>query len=478
MMRYVRMSLFLLAAMVAGLPAAYAASASVFYVPLNRSELFTTSVDMGEVIVTDPEVANIVVHGKRRVSVIGKQIGQTTLRAFDAKHNLIRSMDVSVTYDLPAVRRALREFLPNEHIGVSMVNTRIALVGEVSGAEPAARAMEIAEQFVHGKLSDDKVDSRKKADGVSEQSPIINLMKIRSGQQVMLRIRIGEIQRSAIKNLGVNLTAVGDGSFNFSIGTGTGMFGVPSANADGANTFGFNSFYNSNPQNSYGSMGFRNGNALAGTIDALERDGLIKILAEPNLVALSGEEAQFLAGGEFPIVVPQSLGQNTIEYKPYGVALKFTPFVLSENRLRIKVNPEVSDVSEENAVVIGSTTAKSIITRRASTTVELAPGETFMIAGLIRDNITSTINQLPGVAEVPVLSALFRSTAFQRNETELVIAVTPYLVDPVKGSDLKLPTDDFRPASFMDSIFFGALGGVRGAKNPSLEGPSGFMTDN
>ena len=158
--------------------------------------------------------------------------------------------------------------------------------------------------------------------------------------------------------------------------------------------------------------------------------------------------------------------------------MKFTPFVLSENRLRIQVNPEVSDISDENAVTVGSSTAKSIITRRASTTVELAPGETFMIAGLIRDNITSTINQLPGVGEIPVLSALFRSTAFQRNETELVIAVTPYLVDPVKGSDLKMPTDDFRPASFMDSIFFGALGGTRGAKNPSLEGPSGFMTDN
>ena len=458
-------------------PLAHAAGAATFYVPLNRSELFTTNVDMGEVIVTDPEVANIVVHGKRRISVIGKQIGQTTLRAFDAKHNLIRSMDVSVTYDLPAVRRALREFLPNEHIGVSMVNTRIALIGEISGAEPAARAIEIAEQFVHGKLSDEKADSRKKVDGANEQSPIINLMKIRSGQQVMLRIRIGEVQRSAIKNLGVNLTAVGDGSFNFSIGTGTGQYGVQGSST-AANAFGFNRFLNNSPENSYGSVGFRNGNALAGTIDALERDGLIKILAEPNLVALSGEEAQFLAGGEFPVVVPQSLGQNTIEYKPYGVALKFTPFVLSENRLRIQVNPEVSDISDENAVTVGSSTAKSIITRRASTTVELAPGETFMIAGLIRDNITSTINQLPGVGEIPVLSALFRSTAFQRNETELVIAVTPYLVDPVKGSDLKMPTDDFRPASFMDSIFFGALGGTRGAKNPSLEGPSGFMTDN
>lgn len=470
-----------MAALLAGVPGAmyalpaFAAEPTVFYVPLNRSELMTSSADISEVIVTDPDVANIVVHGKRKVSVIGKQIGQTTLRAFDAKHNLLRSTDVYVVYDLPAVRRALREFLPNEHIGVSMVNTRMALVGEISSAESAAKAVEVAEQFVHGKLNDTDASVRKTASG-TDQSPILNLMKIRSGQQVMLRIRIGEVQRSALKNLGVNLTAVGDGSFSFSIGTGTGQYGVKGTGTN-PNSFGFNQFLNSNQSGSYGSFGFRNGNALAGTIDALERDGMMKVLAEPNLVALSGEEAQFLAGGEFPVVVPQSLGQNTIEYKPYGVALKFTPFVLSENRLRIQVQPEVSDISDENSVQIEGTTAHSITTRRASTTVELAPGETFMIAGLIRDNITSTINQLPGVGEIPVLSALFRSTAFQRNETELVIAVTPYLVDPIKGSDLKMPTDDFKPASFMDSIFFGALGSTRDSKSPSLEGPSGFMTD-
>ena len=477
MMRSFSLRCLVIALMVMGAASAHAASPGVFYVPLNRSELLTAETDMSEVIVTDPDVANIVVHGKRKVSVIGKQIGQTTLRAFDAKHNMIRSTDVVVTYDLPAVRRALREFLPAEHIGVSMVNTRMALVGEISSAEAATKAIEVAEQFVHGKLSDADAGVRKAPDE-KDQSPIINLMKIKSGQQVMLRIRIGEIQRTAMRNLGVNLTAVGDGSFGFSIGTGTGQYGVPGASSSDPSMFGFNHFLNTTPSNSYGSVGFKNGNALAGTIDALERDGLIKVLAEPNLTALSGEEAQFLAGGEFPVVVPQSLGQNTIEYKPYGVALKFTPFVLSENRLRIRVQPEVSDISDENAVLIGGTTARSITTRRASTTVELAPGETFMIAGLLRDNITSTINQLPGVGEVPVLSALFRSTAFQRNETELVIAVTPYLVDPVKGSDLKMPTDDFKPASFMDSIFFGALGSTRDSKNPSLEGPSGFMTDN
>lgn len=455
---------------------AHAAANSVFYVPINRSELITTQTDMGEVIVTDPEVADVFVHGKRKISVMGKEIGQTTLRVFDTSSKLIRSMDVAVTYDLPAVRRALREFLPNERIGVSMVNTRIALTGNVTSAESAATAIELAEEFVRGKLSAEEAASRPRHSATGDKSPIINLMKISSGQQVMLRIRIGEIQRSALKNLGVNMTAIGrDGRSGFQIGTGTGQAGDVSGDNP---AFNFNTF--TSATDSFGTVGGVVAGAsygLAATVDALERDGLLKVLAEPNLTALSGEEAQFLAGGEFPIPVPQQLGTTTIEYKPFGVALKFTPYVLSENRLRIQVQPEVSEISNERVVDSGDGFfAPSIITRRASTTVELAPGESFMIAGLIRDNMATQIDELPGVGEIPVLSALFRSTSFQRNETELVIAVTPYLVDPLKHSDIKMPTDDFRPASFMEQIFFGALSGTRG-DSPSAEGPSGFMVD-
>ncbi len=451
------------------------AAAAAFYVPINRSELVTTSTDMGEVIVADPDVADVFVHGKRKISVLGKAIGQTSLRVFDNDHKLIRSMDISVTYDLPAVRRSLREFLPAERIGVSMVNTRIALTGNVTSAEAAATAVELAEEFVSGKLTAQDATKRVRRGTNGERSPVINLMKIASGQQVMLRIRIGEIQRNALKNLGVNLTAANGGNNGFIIGTGTGQYG----NTAGDNpAFGFNQFTSAG--DSFGTIGGfgRIGNTgLAGTIDALERDGMLKILAEPNLVALSGEEAQFLAGGEFPIPVPQQLGTTTIEYKPFGVALKFTPYVLSENRLRIQVQPEVSELSFEQTIDTGDGfNAPSLITRRASTTVELAPGESFMIAGLIRDNMSTQINELPGIGEIPVLSALFRSTSYQRNETELVIAVTPYLVDPIKGTDVKLPTDDFRPANFMESVFFGTLSGTRGDQ-PSVEGPSGFMTD-
>jgi pilus assembly protein CpaC len=457
--------------------AASTSAGSVFYVPINRSELITTKTDMAEVVITDPEVANVLVHGKRKVSVIGLQVGQTTLRIFDANHKIIRSMDVYVTYDLPAVRKALKQFLPNEHIGVSMVNTRMALTGDVSSAASAATAMELAEEFIYGKSDTGRVAARTTYDGTAASSPIINLMKISSGQQVMLRIRIGEAQRTAVKNLGVSLQAFGNGDLPLSIGTGIGR--VATTGTTSAFTYGTVEASNSTSAFLTGSIYTPGATGVGAAIEALERDGLIKLLAEPNLTALSGEEAQFLAGGEFPIPVPQQGGTTTIEYKPFGVALKFTPYVLSPNRIRIQVNPEVSQTSNENSIrTTDGYTAPSIITRRASTTIELAPGESFMLAGLMRDDINTTIDQLPGAGDIPVLGALFRSTAYNRNETELVISVTPYLVDPVKGSDIKLPTDDLRPASFMESIFFGALGSTRGDKDPSLEGPTGFMTDN
>ncbi len=461
-----------------------------FYVPVGRSELISVGADIAEVIVADPEVADVVVHGKRKVSVLGVNVGQTSLRMFDSNHKVIRSLDVTVTYDLPAVRRAIKEFLPGERIGVSMVNTRIALTGEASSAAVAASAMEIAEEFIRERLKGKDAESRKVlANGDTVLSPVINLMKISSGQQVMLRIKIGEVNRSAVRNLGVNLQRLSsDGIFGLGgfIATGTGTAGTLGAISTGGGYKSSNYTYTkASPSTSFGSFGMdktSDAASLSGQIDALEKDGLLKILAEPTLTALSGEEAQFLAGGELPIPVAQTLGGSsaavTVEYKPYGVALKFTPFVLSKNRIRINVAPEVSDISTENSITTGGIEIPSFVTRRAATVVELAPGESFMIAGLLRDDMSSTINQLPGASEVPVLGALFRSTAYKRQETELVIAVTPYLVDPIKEGDVKMPTDDFRPPTFFESVFFGAVASNKGASGSSLEGPAGFMTDN
>lgn len=454
-----------------------AAVAAEIVVPVSRSELIELPVEIGEIIVADPGVADIYVHGKDKVSVIGKVIGRTTIRIFDKENKLLREADVVVGYDLPAIRKALKDFLPYENIGVEMVNTNIALTGQISSASAADKATKIVGEFImpafdnrEGAL---KAEDVQRGDAPKVQSKILNLLTISSGQQVMLRVRVGEMRRTALRNLGVNLQAFEGGGDGFSLATGGGL-----ANALGTFTV--------DPLNTRGTLAGRlqndSGDGFAAMIEALERDGLFKVLAEPNLVAMSGEKANFLAGGEFPIPIQSQDDQITIEFKPFGVSVEFLPVVISENRIRIQVAPEVSEISEEGAIELNDIEIPAINTRRAKTTIELSPGESFMIAGLIQDEMQSTIEQLPGVGEVPILSALFRSTAYQREETELVLAVTPYIVDPLASSDVKLPTDELQPASVMESFFFGALGTLsddaeRISQTPSLEGPIGFMVD-
>ena len=306
-------------------------------------------------------------------------------------------------------------------------NNSLVLGGAVSDAATTAQVMQVANQLSGGKQ-------------------IINMMQIKSGQQVMLRVRIGEVQRGALDQLGLSAQGV--------VGAVTGLFYS-------------NKMYD-----------------VSTRLDFLSQNGLMKILAEPNLTAMSGEKATFLAGGEFPIPVPQKGGDAiTVEYKKFGVGIEFTPTVLAQNRIRLAVEPEVSEISK-SSVKFGGAKIPGISTRRAKTTVELAPGESFMIAGLISDNVRDVSDEWPVLGDIPVLGALFRSTAFKRNETELVIAVTPYLVDPVPAQDIKLPTDKFKPASIMEQYFFGAIAHKpkltsdnQGKTATSPEGKHGFMTE-
>lgn len=478
MMCWKRLRDVVLLAVLASFASVMSVSAADSVIPVGRSQLVSMNADMGEVIVANPEVADVYVHGKRKLSVIGKALGRTTIRVFDADHAVIKSMDVTVGYDLPAIRQALKELLPYEMINVKMVNTNIALTGEVSGASSAAQAVDIVKEYVEPAYTSAATASRSDS---KDDAKILNLLTIATGQQVMLRVRVGEVKRSALRNLGVNLQAIRDGGNTvFSLATGSGL-GAFTQGSD----LGFGQ-YNSEVTNMRGAISGTylnsNGNGVSGMLEALERDGLFKVLAEPNLVAMSGEEAKFLAGGEFPIPVAQQTDQISIEYKPFGVSVNFQPTVLSENRIRIMVEPEVSEISSEGAIKISGFDIPALKTRRAKTTLELAPGESFMIAGLLLDQMESTIDQIPGLSEVPILSALFRSTAYKRQETELVLAVTPYLVDPTLSGDVKLPTDEFKPASTMESFFYGALGAIPGDTNrisqtPSVEGPIGFMVD-
>lgn len=477
------------------------ADAETLNVPVHRSALLTLNTPMTEVLVADPKIADVHAHNATHLTVVGKQVGQTNIRIFNEKGQPVRSMEVAVGYDLPAIRQALKQYLPDEILAVDMLGSSIVLSGNVSSASTADKAVSITRNFMTelGGAPAAPADNEGGGEGggaPDEKGPnIINMMQVTSGQQVMLRVRVGEINRTALKTLGIDLNYVanGAGSTAVTLGTGGGIASlVAPAGGDVVSPGVFLLPGGQTPTNTRGVLGGRwqpdgpNGTTVAGMLRALETDGLFKVLAEPNLVAISGEEAEFLAGGEIPIPVVQGgVGGNnsiTVQYKPFGVAVKFTPFVLSENRIRMSVQPEVSEISNINPTRVSGFDIPSINTRRARTTVELAPGESFMIAGLIKDQMDSSVEQLPGVKELPILGALFRSTSFQRNETELVIAVTPYIVDPLKNSDVKLPTDDFRPASQVETFFFGALGSLSGragviARTPGLEGPIGFMVD-
>ena len=464
-----------------------AGEGSGLVVPVNRSELVVVPTDMAEVIVSDPSIADVSVHGATRVSIIGKKLGVTNVRIFDKSNNILKEFQVTVGYDLPSIRKAMKEFLPYEKIGVEMVNTNVALTGEVTSASAADRAIRIASEFVkplgsnEAASGDDQKIVGKGGESLSKESPILNLMQISSGQQVMLRVRVGELQRNALKKLGVNFSAIDQIGKTILFGGSGGGLAPFNPELDPAVPFG-SFLIDGDSRGALGASYQLGDTNLAGMVEALERDGLFKVLAEPNLVSLSGEKAEFLAGGEFPVPVPQDNGTISVEFKPFGVAVQFTPYVLSENRIRVSVMPEVSEISDAGAVEFANFRIPSLTTRRANATVELAPGESFMIAGLISDRMTSNIDQFPGMRELPILGALFRSTSFQRNESELVIAVTPYIVDPMKGGDVKLPTDNLVPASQMEMLFYGALGTLSGdsrrkSQTPNLEGPIGFMVD-
>ena len=457
------------------------AAATVLDVGVNRAELVTLGGQMSEVIVANPLVADVVVHAANKVSVIGKKIGSTNVRFFGRNGELVKEVDVIVGYDMPNIRRTLKTYYPDLRLTVDTLNNSLAVSGVVPDAQTANRVMQIVYEFVKESRRDDAISGGGANQSLTEADNrfpgVVNLLSLNSSQQVMLKVRIGELQRSAIKKLGVNLQAQHGSSFAFGSGSGKNIFSpeefsgfgtfLEEATMPSANPFG----------QAYGAI--TNGRfGIGGMLDLLEQDGLFKLLAEPTLTTVSGETANFLAGGEFPIIIQGGNGESdNVEFKKYGVSLNFVPFVLSSNRIRLVVEPELSEIDTTRTGDVPSLT-----TRKAKTTVELAPGESFMVAGLIRDQINTAIQEIPGIAEVPIISSLMRSTSYQRQETELVISVTPYIVDPVVHSDIRMPTDEYRTPSTMEMFFYGALGSLSGnsyklSQKPVLEGPVGFMTD-
>lgn len=383
-----------------------------------------------------PEIADFVLISPKEIYITGKAAGATNLTLWqDSK--VISVYDLEVGYDISGLKQKIAAMLPNEKdVQVFSTGTSITLSGRISSTASLSQAIALAESY-------------------APEGSVRNLLEVAGIHQVMLEVRVAEISKTLLKQLGVNFTYTNNNDFaagfvnqlvrlvepqdgNLMAGP-LGLLVSPSVNA----------FFRFNKGNS----------SWTGFIDALKEDGMLKVMAEPTLIALSGQTANFLAGGEFPIPVPQGLGTVGIEYKSYGVGLSFTPTVLENNKISIKVAPEVSDLDYSSAVVVEGFLIPGLITRRAATTVDLADGQSFAIAGLLNETVRDSYSRYPTLGEIPILGSLFRSRSFQKQETELVIVVTPRLVKPLDMQKQALPTHYYIEPDNWDIYLWGFMEG-------------------
>jgi pilus assembly protein CpaC len=410
---------------------------------VSQGEILDLPRPASKVFVAEPTVADVQVPAANRVFVFGKKPGRTTLFALDETGATIATFQIAVAYDDGDLRRLLRSQFGDLAVILSRTPRGAVLSGVVPNAEIAEKVRSASTQFL------------------GDHETLINQLKIGGSLQVNLRVRIAEVSRNAVKQLGVNWEAAGSvGGFTFGLSpAASGTITPPAAGS------------------SY---------TVTAIVDALAQEGLLSILAEPTLTAISGQKANFLAGGEFPIPVGQSLGQISIEFHTFGVGLEFTPTVLSDRLINLQVKPEVSELSNNGSLVLNGARIPSLITRRAETTVELGSGQSLVIAGLLQNKFNTSIDMLPGIGDLPVLGALFRSTQFRKDESELVIIVTPTIVRPLSESTrIPVPTDFVGPPSDLDRILFGRLGTTRPGEGPlelpvpgpRLRGDAGFLLE-
>jgi pilus assembly protein CpaC len=401
-------------------------------VTIGKSQDVHTSTSFVNITVGDPNVADVNPLTDHALSILGKKIGTTRVSVYSEDKKLIGIFDVEVTYDITRLVNELKRRFPGSSLRASSVNGRIMLSGEVADAATLDQAVTIARQF---------------------GPDIINAVSVMSPQQVMLEVRFIEISRTAGRELGVQWNRFGEHSVT-NIGSRQPASNLP---ISGVAETAAGVISGGSP------FGFMIGRIVASgvttdvLINALEQKGIARSLAEPNLVALSGDTASFLAGGEYPIPVSGSLGQVTVDYKKYGVGLAFTPTVLSRGLINMKIEPEVSQIDMTHTVSVpGGISVPALIVRRASTTVELRDGQSFVIGGLLQNNGQNQIEQLPWLGSVPVLGALFSSKSYQKNQTDLAIIVTPHLVRPARPGDLiKSPADDTLPPNDPDFFLMG-----------------------
>ncbi|GAB4369340.1 MAG: type II and III secretion system protein family protein [Kiloniellaceae bacterium] len=373
-------------------------------IELNEGQLLRLDRGMASVFIANPEIADVTAKSDRLLYLFGRRVGTTTLFALDANDNIIANVTVTVNHSLARLQGALDDLLPDGRITASSVDGAIVLTGAVATPTEAENARRLAARFM------------------GEGGEVISRIAVTAPNQVNLRVRFAEVSREITNQFGFNWSAAIDTGIQFGAASLLPTAGINQIVA--GSSFGDGSF-----------------DVL---LDALAEDDLITILAEPNLTAVSGETASFLAGGEFPIPVAEDEDTVTVEFKEFGVSLSFTPVIIGRNRISMRVRPEVSQLSEAVQILAGGLSVPSLTTRRAETTVELASGQSFAIAGLIQDNTRQEHSKVPGLGDLPILGALFQSDRFERNETELVIIVTPYVVQPVDADQLRTPVDPYR----------------------------------
>jgi len=406
-------------------------TAAPIVIGVGKSKLVDLPSGFTDVMIADPKIADVLPLNQHSVYVVGKGMGSTALTVYGAGRKVIYSSDVLVSADLDSLKARLHEVLPDEtNISVSTANQSILLSGTVSSPAALRQIVTLADTYDPGK--------------------VVNMMSVQGTQQVMLSVRFVEMERTTAKNLRLNVQANVPGAGNPSVTVVTGDTLINTAQT-AATSFGLGAL----------SWGVGGGD-LSFLFDALETKGLIKTLAEPTLVAMSGDTANFLAGGEFPIPVAQSssgAGTNnipviTVEFKQFGISLAFTPTILQDGLINMVVNPEVSAIDPTTSIQLGAISVPGIKVRRAHTTVELRDGESFTVAGLLSDDYQTNIRQYPFLGDIPIIGSLFRSTGYQQDQTELVIVVTPHLVTPKRGPTAT-PIDTFVPPSDFELFLFG-----------------------
>jgi pilus assembly protein CpaC len=459
---------------------------------VGQGELINLPENVADVWTSNATVADVYVSNPRQIHLFGKEFGEATIFATTAGGQVVYASNIRVSQNITSVDRMLALAMPDAKITVTTVGQLAVLTGTVATPDDATQAAQLVTALLNPGVDVTKPDAQLKIGVVSR-------LRTATPLQVNLQVRIAEVSRSLSKQIGANLlTRDTTGGFQFNVAQGrnftnitnydtssfikldaSSQLGLPAGSIQlpwspstgfvfpGGTSADFKNLALGAGKTSLGFLGKLFGVDVASAIDLAETNGLVTLLAEPNLTAVSGETASFLAGGEFPIPISQTLGQISIEYKQYGVSLAFTPTVLADGRISVRVRPEVSQLSTDGAVTLNGFTVPSLTTRRTETTVELGSGQSFMIGGLLQNNNANSVDKAPGLGDVPVLGSLFRSTGYRRNQTELMIIVTPYLVKPVDANSIALPTDGFKTPTDLQNFLLGQdFGGKSGGQRP------------